>query len=254
MQAAVGFFPSQRNAESAIAALRSAGVSTDRITFLTPGSVEKKSETAFPTAKQAGRETTDAIEELSGGSLLLAAAVPGVGVVTAAGLLGAAVLTAAGANVGGSSAQNPASGLVREEEVFVYEHALRNGRTVVIALAPDGDSAAELQQRLQSEGAHDIDTARHQWWDGVRNGEGDHYAASGKNFADDEKFYRMGFEAALHARTRCMEFDQVSAEMSSKLEDLQREYPGVNLEEPFTRGYQRGREYYQRLCDESRAA
>jgi hypothetical protein len=64
----------------------------------------------------------------------------------------------------------------------------------------------------------------------------------------------MGFEAALHARTRCMEFDQVSAEMDSRLEDLEKQYPGVDLEEPFTRGYQRGREYYQRLCDEQRAA
>jgi len=26
------------------------------------------------------------------------------------------------------------------------------------------------------------------------------------------------------------------------------------LAEPFTRGYQRGRDYYQRLCDESKAA
>ena len=64
----------------------------------------------------------------------------------------------------------------------------------------------------------------------------------------------MGFEAALHARTRCMEFDQVSAEMEATLEDVQRQYPGQNVEEPFTRGYQRGREHYQRLCDETQKA
>ena len=51
-----------------------------------------------------------------------------------------------------------------------------------------------------------------------------------------------------------MEFDQVSAAMDAALEDVQREHPGADVEEPFTRGYQRGREYYQRLCDEKKAA
>jgi len=78
--------------------------------------------------------------------------------------------------------------------------------------------------------------------------------ASGRNFGDDEKFYRLGFEAALHARTRCKEFDQVSAEMTSSLEELQRQYPGVELAEAYTSGYQRGREYYQHRCEESKAA
>jgi len=70
----------------------------------------------------------------------------------------------------------------------------------------------------------------------------------------DDKFYRLGFEAALHARTRCKEFDQVSAEMARALEELQRQYPELDLEDPFTRGYQRGREYYQHLCEDSKAA
>jgi len=88
----------------------------------------------------------------------------------------------------------------------------------------------------------------------LRSAEQEHYSRSGRNFRDDEKFYRLGFEAALHARTRCKEFDQVSAEMESNLEDLQRQYPGVEVAEPFTRGYERGRDYYQNLCDQSKAA
>jgi hypothetical protein len=51
-----------------------------------------------------------------------------------------------------------------------------------------------------------------------------------------------------------MEFDQVSAEMDAALEDVQRQYPGAKVEEPFTRGYQRGREHYQHLCDETKNA
>ena len=82
----------------------------------------------------------------------------------------------------------------------------------------------------------------------------EHYPKSGRRSGDDEKFYRLGFEAALHARNRCKEFDQIASEMASDLEELQQQYPGVAVEEPFTRGYQQGREYYQRLCDESNPA
>jgi hypothetical protein len=42
--------------------------------------------------------------------------------------------------------------------------------------------------------------------------------------------------------------------MASDLEELQQQNPGVAVEEPFTRGFQQGREYYQHLCDESNAA
>ncbi len=81
----------------------------------------------------------------------------------------------------------------------------------------------------------------------------EHYLESGRQFGDGEKFYQLGFEAALHARNRCKEFDQIASEMASDLEELQQQYPGVAVEEPFTRGYQQGREYYQRLCDDCNA-
>ena len=141
-----------------------------------------------------------------------------------------------------------------EDEIFVYEDALRKGRSVVIVLAEDAAEAKPVRQLLESEGAEAIDAARKHWWIGLRSAEQEHYGTTGRNFRDDEKFYRMGFEAALHARTRCMEFDQVSAEMAAELEVLERQYPDVELAEPFTRGYQRGREYYQHLCEESKAA
>jgi hypothetical protein len=82
----------------------------------------------------------------------------------------------------------------------------------------------------------------------------DNYLKSGQQFGDGEKFYLLGFEAALHARNRCKEFDQIASEMTSDLEELQQQYPRVAVEEPFTRGFQQGREYYQRLCDESNPA
>ena len=82
----------------------------------------------------------------------------------------------------------------------------------------------------------------------------EHYLQSGRQFGDGEKFYLLGFDAALHARNRCKEFDQIASEMASDLEELQQQYPGIAVEEPFERGFQRGREYYQRLCDEPNAS
>ena len=79
----------------------------------------------------------------------------------------------------------------------------------------------------------------------------EHYLKSGRELGDGEKYYLLGFEAAPHARNRCKEFDQIASEMTSDLEELQQQYPTVAVEEPLTRGFQHGREYYQRLCDES---
>ena len=42
--------------------------------------------------------------------------------------------------------------------------------------------------------------------------------------------------------------------MPDSLVVAEREHPGQEVSEAYTRGYQRGREYYQRLCDESKAA
>lgn len=62
----------------------------------------------------------------------------------------------------------------------------------------------------------------------------EHYLKSGQQFGDGEKFYLLGFEAALHARNRCKEFDQIASEMASDLEELQQQYPGAAVEEPFS--------------------
>ena len=82
----------------------------------------------------------------------------------------------------------------------------------------------------------------------------EHHLKSGRQLGEGDKFYLLGFEAALHARNRCKEFDQITSEMASDLEELQQQYPGTAVEEPFARGFERGREYYQRLCDEPNAS
>ena len=265
MEAVTGVFTTRSAAERALRDVHNTGIPSDKVTLLTPG-------TQAEVEKEIQSVPTDATEQpgmgtamgallgggigLTGGSALMAL-VPGVGPITAIGLLGAGVLGAAGATMGASAGgkieRDSYEGLP-EDEIFVYEDALRKGRSVVIALAENEGLASLVRDLLHRDGAESVDAAREQWWTGLRSDEHAHYEASGRDFTDDEKFYRMGFEAALHARTRCMEFDQISGEMNADLEDVQRQFPGAQVEEPFTRGFQRGREHYQRRCDETKAA
>jgi len=191
------------------------------------------------------------------GPLIAAAIIPGVGPITAIGLLGGALLAAAGGTVGavvGNKAENSMTPGLPEDELFVYEDALRQGRSVVVAVTDSDEAASLVRDLLKAEGAESVDAAREKWWIGLRSAEQEHYTAIGKNFGRDEKFYRMGFEAALHARSRCKEYDQVLAEMNTDIENVQRQFPGEDVEEPFRRGYERGRDHYQALCDHSKAA
>jgi hypothetical protein len=265
VEAITGVFKTREAAEQAVSAAHTAGIPGDRITLLTPGSVDQVD-------KEMKSVATDATEQpgmggaigallgggigLTGGSLLMAL-VPGVGPITAFGLLGTAILGAAGATIGattGNKVERDSYQGLPEDEIFVYEDALRKGRSVVVALADDGDSASKVREVLDNEGAESVDAAREQWWIGLRNAEESRYSKTTRSFSEDEKFFRLGFQAAMHAKTRCLEFDQISAEMNAALEDVQKQYPDAKVEEPFTRGYRRGREHYQQLCDETKRA
>jgi len=265
MEAITGVFKTRADAERAVNEAQAAGIPADKITLLTPGTPDQVNQEikSIPTdaAEQPGMGK--AVGALAGGGVgftsgaLLMALVPGLGPVTAVGLLGAAILGVAGATIGaaaGGKAEESTYEGLPEDEIFVYEDALRKGRSVVIALADNEHSISQLRDLLNESGAESVDAAREQWWIGLRSAEESRYSKSGQNFAEDERFFRLGFEAALHARTRCMEFDQVSAALDAALEDVQRENPGAQVEEAFTRGYQRGREHYQQLCDETRKA
>jgi len=257
-------FASRDDAEHAAGKLASRGLPKERITLLSPGATAKElqsipiSEAEQPGEGKALGGVVGAAIGMAGGFELGALAsvlVPGVGPVVAVGLAGAALLGLAGAEVGasgGAALDNATTEGLPADELFVYEDALRRGRSVVIALVDDEAHAASVRRWLEEECAETVDAARKQWWIGLRRPEEEHYSKLGRDFQEDEKFYRMGFEAALHARTRCKEYDQVLAEMSSDLEELEQRYPGSDVEEPFRRGFERGRAYYETLCSQTR--
>lgn len=262
MEAISGVFRARKSAEDAVEEVRKSGIAADKITLLIPGTVNQvdKEMQSVPVdaAEQPG--IGKGLGALAGGGVgivggaFLVALVPGVGPITAVGMLGAAILGAAGATIGatvGNTLEKSTTTGLPEDEIFVYEDALRQGRSVVIVMAENSESATLVRDQLKMHGAESVDAAREQWWLGLRSSEEGYYTKSGKKFSEDEKYYRLGFEAALHAKRRCVEFDQVSGEMNAALEDVQRQHPGVQLEEAFTRGYQRGRDHYQQRCNET---
>jgi hypothetical protein len=263
MKAVTGVFRSRSDAERAMSQMRLLGAHEDKITLLTPDKIEMNLRSVpSVSAEQPGMgkaigAVVGAAAGLSGGALVVAALIPGVGPITAIGLLGAALLAAAGGSIGavaGGKLENSMTEGLPEDELFIYEDALRKGRSVVVALSDDEAAASRLRELLTVEGAESVDAAREQWWVGLRSAEREHYSALGRNFDSDEKFYRLGFESALHARTRCKEYDQALSEMTARLEEVERQYPDAKVEGPFTKGYERGRDYYQQLCDKSKAA
>src|ERR1051326_5677074 len=263
MKTVTGVFRSRVDAERALSQLQSTGVATDRTALLTPEHVKDELKTVpIVTSEQPGMgkaigAVLGGAAGLSTGPLALAVVLPGVGQILGLGLLAGAVLAAFGAGVGavaGEKIENSMTAGLPEDELFVYEDALRKGRTVLLAMAQDDQEAHRFHTLLEAEGAESIDAAREQWWIGLRSAEEEAYKSSGRSFGEDEKFYRMGFEDALHARSRCKEYDQVLAEMTAHVEDLQRQYPGITLADPYMKGYERGRDYYQEICDQAKAA
>ena len=102
---------------------------------------------------------------------------------------------------------------------------MRSGRDarLCIAFTSEGRQAEVVRKILEQAGAEDIDAARENWWLGLRDAEEEHYAADGRNFAQDEPNYRRGFEAALHRETRGKTYEEAGSYLKARYpDDLQR--------------------------------
>src|SRR5437868_2174879 len=169
MKSVAGIFTNTTDAQRAVEHLRSIGIAKERINLLAPGSSEKEF-ARVPTTETEQRGMDKAIGGAVGGGDGAAARmhlgavasmfIPGVGSVFAAGLIGAALLgvggVASGVALGGAMENFLAEGLPKDE-LFVYEDALRQGRTVIIALADDETQAEAARKELARAGAESID-------------------------------------------------------------------------------------------------
>jgi len=252
MRAVVGIFTSHADAALAAERLRSIGIANEHLNFLTPDVTQAELHSVRTTdAEQPGvgkvlGGVVGGVTGVSGGLLGAAVAstvIPGVGPVAAIGLAAAALLGASGAVAGaaaGGSLDNTLSIGLPKDELFLYEDALRQGRTVLLVLAEDASRADEVRDILMNAGAESLDAARERWWLGLRDAEAETYTADGGDFTADETAYRGGFEAALHQATAGRPYDEVRAY-------LQTRYPEFYDEEAFRRGYERGRVSHQRF-------
>jgi len=130
--------------------------------------------------------------------------IPGLGAITALGVAAAALCGAAGGILGwkaGDAADRALSGGLPADEVYFYEDALRQGRTVLVAIVEEPDKEPTVRDVLSACGAESIDAARERWWLGLRDAEKEHYEATGEPCDDKidehERLYRYGFTAAV---------------------------------------------------------
>ena len=252
MKTVAGVFRFHQMAVEAAAELKRAGFTEKQINLFYPGS-PKEAIHSVPESTTEQPGMGGAIGGLVGGALGLAggvhlgaaatALVPGVGPILAVGLAGAALFGAGGAALGKAAEDKTTHG-VPSDEIFFYEDALRQGRSVVLLLANDDAEEERARTILERGGAESIDAARKNWWLGLRDVEEEHYRASGHTFgSDEERAYRAGFEAALRPECR-------GGSLEERAECLKRWHGDLWNTEPFKQGYARGREYWERRLSE----
>lgn len=258
MAIVTGVFKSRADAEAAVNELRAANIQADHIGLLTPEMTELELEARAKITdsekpglgKAMGAVVGGAMGAASGATLGAAAAslmVPGVGPVIAAGVLAAALLGAAGAATGavaGDAAEAALGEGLPHEDLFVYEDALRKGKSVVVAFVDDGeDRARDIMRR---HGSLDVDQLRDSWWQERRNDERTTYQQEGGDFDRDEENYRRGFQAALHAKRRGKPYDEAQ-------QDLRNSHSDAELDSAFRQGYERGRRYQVTVVESYKA-
>ena len=252
METAVGIFATHSEAQSAIGRLISSGVPSKNLNVLTPGDWEghiaevPTSDTEQPgTARAIGGVVGGAMGASAGfglGPILAGLLLPGVGAITAIGFAAAALLGLGGA-VGGAAAgeamEETLSDGLPKDELYVYEDALRKGRTVVVGLFDSEDQAGSARRILAESGSESVDAAREDWWVGLREAEKAEYERDGSSFSASEKSYRCGFEAAQRPEWAGKTYDAVR-------DSLRQAHPDRWEEPAFRRGYERGRALRER--------
>ena len=246
MKAVTGIFKSRADSERAVQSLGRIGIQGKRqLNILRPHSTDGEIG-QVPTSDTEQTGMGAAVGGVVGGAsgMMIGTAVtslliPGIGPVVAVGIVASALLgVLAGAAAGGALEDSTTEGLPKDE-MFLYEDALRQGRTVVIAMAENDGQAETARLALEESGAESIDAARKAWWIGLRDVENEHYTADEKHLIGAEP-YRRGFEAAMLPGTRGWPYEVAK-------ERLRRIYPDMCDEETFRRGYERGSEYLPRM-------
>lgn len=250
MKTASGIFFSRSAAEKAMSELLSLGLSEDQLSLLTPDKKDGEQDTV-PTTDGEQPGMGKVIGGVVGGALGLSGGLPlgmvissllfpGVGPVLAIGFITAAITgtvgAAGGAAAGGALEYSLTEGLPRDE-LYFYEDALHQGRTILIFRIDDDEQLEAGRKILTDAGAESIDAAREKWWIGLRDAEAESYDSS-ENFMQIESTYRKGFEAALELPNRGKSYTEAE-------NYLKMHFPNMWDAREFRAGYERGHRHAQ---------
>jgi hypothetical protein len=256
MKTASGIFSSRSDAEKAMRELFKLGLTEDQLSLLAPGKTDGEQDTV-PTEDGEQPGMGKVIGGVVGGALGLSGGLPlgmvissllfpGVGPVLAIGFITAAIAgsvgAAGGAAAGGALEYSLTEGLPRDE-LYFYEDALRQGRTILILRTDDDEQLEAGRKILADGGAESIDAAREKWWIGLRDAEAESYDPS-ENFLEVESTYRKGFEAALDMPNRVKSYGEAQ-------NNLKLHYPNIWDMREFRAGYERGHQHAQSLMGRS---
>ena len=169
MKTLVGIFSSPADAGQAYSDLRSLNLHGEDLIVLTPEASLQQID-AVPTEDGEQPGMGKALGGVIGGAMGLAAGaavasllLPGVGAVIAIGL-GAGTLGLGGA-VAGAAGGGALEGLLTrglpKDEIFLYEDALRQGRTVIVATSEDDELLTQSRQIMERHGAESLDDIHH---------------------------------------------------------------------------------------------
>lgn len=250
MKAIAAVFKTRAAAEGGVAELRSLGISRERINLLTPETTEEelatlpKTDTEQPGIAKTLGAIVGGVTGFAGGYELglVALALSGVGTVFAFGIAGGIVVAALAGTAGGATGaavDHALSEGLPSDELFFYEDALRQKRSVLILTADAGLNTEAARGALEKAGAETIDRARDMWWIGLRDVEKEHYDADGGNFENHESWYRRGFEASLDPLNRGKSYQESRSAHRTRYPDLYDE----SAESAFLHGYERGQAY-----------
>jgi outer membrane lipoprotein SlyB len=192
-----------------------------------------------PNSPEMGKALAGVIGGAAGlgvGAAIAGLLIPGVGPVLAI-TLGAVAAGIGGAAAGGALEEVWTNG-VPKDEVFFYEDALRQGRTLLVALSDDDEQLKRGRKVITESGAETLDAAREKWWIGLKDADEIDYANPTGLRAE---VFRRGFETALEPEIR----GRSTEEMKKR---LQKRYPDDIDDASFQQGLERGRQYYEKTA------
>jgi hypothetical protein len=177
MIAIASIFLKLQDVQRAVDTLISMGVQRDQFNLLTPNTHEVElqkvptSATEAPGAGKAFGGFVGGVLGAAGGMQLGTAAasliIPGVGPILALGTV-AAVFVGAGGAVGGAAfgeyMEDSLNEVLPNDELILYQDALRQGWSVLIVLAKDIEEGEMVKKALGEAGGESLDAARENWW------------------------------------------------------------------------------------------